>query len=1399
MFKSELIPAKMFRGLTASFTIAIILSLVIFLLNHPIKYVLYIFGLSLTGLLFLMAFRYDYKFRLPMHLPVKIIDYFFILCSVLVLVSNILGNPIVIINFILSVIVSFFLPGWVLLRLLQIDCVQRTNVGLLVLSFSISIGLSSLISMFALLFRTSTAGIFLSIIYVSISLLPLLKDRFYKFSEKRRQSFSRNHEGEHNLFDLLLLAWVSLFFIFVISSLYPQMAYVPGYDIVRHFSATKGLILAPDMYNSEYPWFHFTWMSLKELSAAPMWLFQSGVAYLSIFLIFSFYLMAKAYLSDVDRRAPLLATVFFSVFSGFGWLYFIKKVIDMPDISKHFDVISMAYNASYLDIGVGQSSWLWLWFRPITLGFTILFVLLYLMRREDLTKQKYIIISSLLILTLSQIHFSELVIFIVLLFVLALLFPTVKLRLKETSISILIGLAASVPLTIGYQSLLRSEHFLPWSSYGYLFVLAALAGLVFILVRYSRRPKVSLRTDSTLVTLIILSLYCISLFYWLSNADSSSIKAATDSTILAVPWEFYPTLLGLVSIIAIPGVILVVKKYRSHPIIIFTVLFILAIVFGRIITYVNASFEYTGYWERRFIPFVYVSCSLLAPIVVLSVIKQLKQQQEREVVRRLKGLKNVTTVGILSFLVLGGILSTFLSVEFGILGNQKYALTDNETKLQSSLNNADPYSTLLTVTERSRNIAEYANLGYNINYFRNQLWPSESPELPLNILSSLNSSAIIYLNKQDLEEITTNKNYENGYIASHLLKVAPVTKEGFGGEVLQTPRLTPPSSRSDMVLVLPESSDKLHNYYYAYDILSLGGYSYTTAPLSDIDSIRKAGIVVAPNEEIALRLMDYKREYGLQYKKLIVLNLDGYGHLVDIGSAQSSPSVVENNASSKWVPAAYGGFGKIGTPKITENPHSLKISVGAGKYKLWEVSRRLDRDKPLNLTKFDFVKFNWYGRNDGKWYVLQFSSVVDHQYFWYRFRDSWSGWKPVILPLKMPDGTGHILGVTFDKVTKLGSWSKIIKIDVRAEAATLNQGGEFYLDGFGFGNTFQSSSIKGTSNKKEIQFSTNIDLYPIIPKSSYDMVAYYNAGVPFLLHKVYNGYDMFYLNVNPIIQRLNSEGNGGRPIYPLLGKLLELVNAKLPVYEFMSRSRAVTSLVNGGVTAFNNATFIGNLTLKSSSAIMNIDAPTIKVNIDGKDSILNGVSKIMPINVENVTVKSDGGLINGGSGFYARVSLPNQPSTIHFIGHPAILSLSFKNGSTNTTIVGKKVQINFDKSNVLLRQPTVTSNGIINFGNFYGYGELEKTIRVLGQNLGTVGKVAFNSKYSDRFILANGTSLGGQFVRSEPVYAYNELGSLRSILSLPYIIPYLLTPLSLYLFFKIYLAKKKNKIACLYK
>ena len=1388
MSNSKLLLAKISSRLLECFIITIILSLVIFLLDHPIKYMLFIFGLSLTWLLFLTTWRYDYKIKSSIAISSKHIDYFFLVCSTIVLASNIFSNHIMNIIFIPSVIVSFFLPGWVLLRLLKIDCIQRTNVGLFVLSFCISIGLTSLVYIFALPFKTtSTAAIILSVIYVIISLLPLFKDNLYK-RHKSHRFYSSNHKSEYNLFDILLLAWLTLFFIFVISNLYPQMAYVPGNDIIRHFSYAKELILAPHIFFSEYPWFHISWATVNELSAPPIPLFQSGVAYLSAMLIFSFYIMAKEYLSDIDARAPVLATVFFVVFSGFGWIYFMQHVLDTPNPNEHWNILNISAHVSYSDIGFGQVSWLWLWFRPITLGFTIFFVLLYLMRHGGLTKLNYIIISSLLILILSQVHFSELIIFVALLFILALLFPTIKLRLKETAISVLIGLAAAALLTAGYQNLLGSDYRL--SSNQYLFVLAALAGLVFILVQYSRRPRISFRMDLTALTPIALFVYFIILFYWLSNADGLK----DPSEILAVPLEFYPVLLGIAGVFAIPCFILLAKKYTSDPVVIFGVLFILIVIFGRTITYINASIESTGYWERRLIPFTYVSASVLSSIIVLKVISYLKQQQQQRE-KYFRNLKNILTVTFLSSVVLGGVLSTFLSVEYQILNVSRNALPDNEIN-NNILSSIDPDSTLLTLSERSHAIAEYASVDYLVGYYKYQLWPSTSPELPLNILYSLNNSVIIYLNEEDLKQITYNNTYRNSYIASHLLKMASTTKKGFaGGDIIQTPRLAPTSSSSDMVLVLPEGGATLYNY--AYDILSLGGYKYTSVLLSDIDSISKARIVVVPSEQIALKVMHYKSKYNLQYEKLIVLNIEGYGQLVDVGRATFSPLIAEDNTSAKWMMSGIGS-GKIGIPKFIDNnpdinisgKNSLGINIGAGEYGLWQISLLLD-DKPLNLTKFDFVRFNWYGRGDGKWYALQFTSEPG-RFFWYRFQDSWSGWRQVILPMQMTDGSGHISGVTFDKATaKQGaSWTKITRIDFRTEASNINNKGEFYLDGFGFGlgNMLHSSGIKWISNNKEIQFSTDVDLYPIIPKSNYDIIAYYNIGVPFILHKTYNSYDMFYLNVQPIIQKMNSEGNDARYIYPLLDKLLEDMDIKLPAYKFISRDK--NSLVTGGVVAFNNATFSGDLSFESSSAIIDVNSDSIRAAIDGNNLILNGISQVLPINIENVTVNSDGGVIKGGSGFYTDVSLMNQ-SSILFRGNPAILSLSFKDGSKNTTISGKEIQINLAKSNVLLREPTVASNGIINFDNFYGYGEMNDKIRVLGKDLRIDGKVTFNITYSGIFTITRGFSLEGNLIRSDPIYHYDELGSLANIFSLSNI-RYVLTLLLIFVVFNFYIFNKKK-------
>ena len=139
---------------------------------------IYFFGLTLTVILFLITRRCNnYKFKLTIPISYKIVDYLFIIFSVTVLISNIFANSILNINFILSIIISFFLPGWVLLRVLKIDS-TRTNIdsfGICLYQYRVVI---SHLVLFSLIFHESTIAIFLSIIYVIYLCILCLKNNF---------------------------------------------------------------------------------------------------------------------------------------------------------------------------------------------------------------------------------------------------------------------------------------------------------------------------------------------------------------------------------------------------------------------------------------------------------------------------------------------------------------------------------------------------------------------------------------------------------------------------------------------------------------------------------------------------------------------------------------------------------------------------------------------------------------------------------------------------------------------------------------------------------------------------------------------------------------------------------------------------------------------------------------------------------------------------------------------------------------------------------------------------------------------------------------------------------------------------------------------------------------------
>ena len=1139
-------------AILGSFIINVVLLIILFVFDQPIKYSFYIFGATLTGIFILLSSRSDYKFMLTTKASyIKLVDYFLVGCSTVVFIYNAFDQPRIDVLLPLSIVLTFFLPGWVLLRLVSVTDKRMSAFSFIPLSFVTSIGLTSLILMLVLHFKQD-AVILLSGIYAIISLFPMLKDKIQKFKQKIQPSIF-DHQNQHNISNIIVLLWVTIFFVFIISSLYPKISDVPSLDIVRHLSLSKVLAQTPDIYSSEYVWFHSPLAVINELSGPSTLLFQYTIAFLSIILVFSFYVMAKAYLSDINKRAHLVATLFFFVFSGFGWIYVLQQKLSSTT-SAIFDILNKSNSISYFDIGYGQSGWLWLWFRPITLGFTLFFMLLYLMRCNELTRRKYIIITSLLLLTLSQVHFPEFFVFVALIFILSLVRPTINLRILDTAISVLIAVTASVILSASYQILFNSEY--QQSSFQYLLLLGIAAFVTCCFVKYKKRPEKNIRINSVIISSIILFVFSIFLIYWILNPDNFLILQTTQ--FYEVPWQFYPVLLGAIGVIAIFGTVIVLRKYRDHPIVTFVVLLVLAIIIGRIISYVNINFFDTGYLERRIIPFIFVGCSILAALFVSKFLNWQNLQKSSNII------KNILTVGFLSLLVIGGLLSLFFSVEYQILSIPKIMLTEDETKLVSYLSKTSPYSDLLTVTDRSLDIAYYGSVGYVIDYYRYQIWPSQSPELPLNVFSALNSSTIIFLNNADSKKISSD--YKNGYIASHLLKVSPIIYEGSEGKVLEVPQISSPSNHSDMVLVLPEIQK---NAYYAYDILSLSRYNYTTAIEDDVNFLSNAKIIVAPTEDIAMKMMNYKKESNFQFKKLIILN--------------------------------------------------------AG-----------DNSTLLN-------------------------------------------------------------------------------------------------------------AISNASNTQEIPEGQNSTI----------------------TSKTYDSYDLFYLDIRPIIQKLNSGDTNAQKIFVSLGKILQSTHIQFPIYEIEKRSSH--SLVTGGVIVFQNATYKGELVLKSPSAIINVDSSPLSITTDGNNSNFKDVSKIIPIETDNTTINSNGGIISGGTGFYTHAFF-NQ-SSIEINGHPSTLLLSYENGSTNT-IKGDQIKINLEKSDVLIRQPTIKSKGSIGFTSFYSYGEINKKLRSINQGLKVDGNVSYDVRYADNFTIAHNGLFNGAISYSKPISSFNEIATFMDIFTIqniPYV------------------------------
>jgi len=649
------------------------------------------------------------------------------------------------------------------------------------------------------------------------------------------------------------------------------MSLAPGLDIVRNFSEARLWGLSPELFLSAYPFFHIYQSTVFAVSTPSLEVYQTFLALTSVSVLLSFYLMVKKYLHKIDSRLPGVATAFWAIFSGFGWVYLFENKLGQPNATQ-MELLRMAYDATYADIGYGLSTNLWLYgFIAMTASFTIFFTLLYLLKCKNIPRTSLMLLASVLVIAIYFIHPSELVTFTILLAVLAFLGQKNDLRLDEMLSSTFVGLVGILLVSL---FITRSLPGLPILAYLPI-ALISLVGLVYLLKRL-RWKGVSAEKRSHF---IIFFTYALAIFFIAGLLGWFPLKAtflmiSVGHTFL-VPWFFHPLRLGIVGLLGLLGMIVIAKRYSENAVAVFPFLFITAWIIGRVISFVNVSFLFTGYSEWRFLFFSSAATSVISALFLKHVGTQ------KTILNKSSGRVFLNSF-LIGLLVLSGVSSTFLTVEKRIFStDEKFLLDENELDaisfLSSTLVNQTP-APLIAVTYQSASSLEFVPSPWVEKQIQPVIWLPESPEIPFTFMHNLKfSPPYIYLHQRDLEALFT-MNLQNGYVARHLQNIAEVYATS-GIKIYRLPNGVPPLPNGKSVLVTPSNKSLSESSFLASYILSLGGYNYTSILSSD-PKISEKDILIFPSDSIAI---NDTIKLGLnKEKKIVILNLYGRGPLSEL-------------------------------------------------------------------------------------------------------------------------------------------------------------------------------------------------------------------------------------------------------------------------------------------------------------------------------------------------------------------------------------------------------------------------------------------------------------------------------------------------------------------------------------
>jgi hypothetical protein len=809
-----------------------------------------------------------------------------------------------------GILLSSILPGYGLLKLVD-RAGTFSRLESLLFSFFISVFLMAVLT-----FSCIAAGLVIDVFWVIlltnlIILLLISVKSFINRGKTLLPSPQTNFKFTIKI-DYIIILLIFLFFIAGWVVYYSSFQLGSPWDMWDHYytvsQVSSGYLLAPSHFSgvSSESWFALHYIAVWQLTGFPQLNGYLVYAFINFFYILAFYLMVKGLVGNKYPRLPIIATVIATLFAGFGW---IEALYLSATGTNWLDALTFGGMHAYNDIIYSFV------YGPIPQYFSLsaMFALIYLMTY----KGRFTIASAFLTIALIAqgllVHSPE-TLFLILIYLCYLLFakPDTMRHLKRYSISIIFGLL--VVFLVG----------LPFLSHFYfnmqllLPLLLIAVGLTFAVI-YAK-PRIGTfnfpRKIFLLIFAIVWILYLISFVAWKgiviqSITDPSlNIAATVGGEIGLKPWYLYPINSGISLLTGLLGLTYVAVNKKIELKNSRFLAFLLACLFaaGILLSIINTSGLATAatYWEKRvYNSFMIIPLSIFGAFIIIHMRSKLWNDNVGKKIQR--SLKINLLVGlIVAIVVTSGVASTVLSLDYisktssdsNTSSNPGYITHCSQEEL-AALNflrlNAPSSATVLGISSNSSLLANVNSnrLAYifsGLNHLNSPYWFTTDPALtfanitnPVFALKVLYSLNITYLFVTHDTKGGTDLQL-NGYVAGHLLSYLPPVFNNSEVTIYQIPKMNPPSSDSNLTLVIPRDSfDSLSNAsLLSMDSLALSGLDYSIK-IADDGSIFDGKYILLPSDEAqdSIQMNNYNAW------------VENGGHLIEFNSAGSGVFAAE--------------------------------------------------------------------------------------------------------------------------------------------------------------------------------------------------------------------------------------------------------------------------------------------------------------------------------------------------------------------------------------------------------------------------------------------------------------------------------------------------------------------------